>query len=470
MAQILVVDDEPSVISAFVALLSGEGYDVSVAGSAEAALKQVDASRPDAIVTDVCLPGMSGLEFFRKLRVKHPRLPVIVMTGRGTMESAIEATQLGAHDYQLKPFEPKEMLSLIARAVATGNLTERQVEMGGDEMPSGSDALIGRSAAMQQVYKAIGRVSMTDATVLIRGESGAGKELVARAIYQHSLRASAPMLIVNCTAIPDALLESELFGYERGAFTGAVGRRIGKFEQASGGTIFLDEIGDMSPTTQAKMLRVLQEKTFERLGGQAEIRADVRIIAATNRNLEAAIAEGAFREDLFHRLNVVAIHIPPLRSRMDDVPLLVHYFLRRYAADLRIDPPDWADDALAAMLDYSWPGNVRELANCVYRLLILTRGNQIGTADVKVALERSSDGNSPSAALEASQIDDVARRFLEAHAGSSVHAEFLAAAESALLRLAMDRANGNQTHAAGLLGLPRPTLHAKLRKFGLIGD
>ncbi|MFH1091328.1 MAG: sigma-54 dependent transcriptional regulator, partial [Pseudomonadota bacterium] len=327
MERILVIDDDYRLRQSFEKLLTVEGYTVKTAVSGEEALAMIKDEMPDLVITDVRLPGMDGLEAFKAIREIDRKLPVIIMTAYGTTEMAIEATKHGAYDYLLKPFEIPDMLSLIKQALETGRLMRSRVRI--DEGPKTpmEEAIIGRSASMQELYKAIGRAAPTDATVLIRGESGTGKELVARALYNHSLRADKPFRVINCVAIPETLLESELFGYEKGAFTGAQHRRVGKIEQAAGGTLFLDEIGDMPLAIQAKILRMLQEKSIERLGGRQTIPADVRIIAATHRNLEAAIEEGRFREDLYYRLNVVSLNVSPLRDRPDDIPLLVNYFL-----------------------------------------------------------------------------------------------------------------------------------------------
>ncbi|HQG48150.1 MAG TPA: sigma-54 dependent transcriptional regulator, partial [Sedimentisphaerales bacterium] len=339
MSKILVVDDEPTMLAAFEEILGGLEHEVVTARRAETAIEQLQDAPADLVILDIQLPGMSGLEALRRIKQEQPKLPVVVITGQGTMSTAIEATRLGAFDYQLKPIEPDELLATIEKALAGVRLMRGQVAVGTEKVATTGEAIVGQSLAMQEVYKAIGRVAHTEAAVLIRGESGTGKELVARAIYQHSLRAAKPLIVVNCAAIPETLLESELFGHERGAFTGAVGERIGKFQQGDQGTLFLDEIGDMPLAVQAKILRVLQDKTFQRVGGDETIRSNVRVLAATNRNLEKAIAEGRFREDLFHRLNVFTIHLPPLRDRREDIPHLVDYFLDRFAGELRVEKP-----------------------------------------------------------------------------------------------------------------------------------
>jgi nitrogen regulation protein NR(I) len=470
MAKILVVDDEPGVLRAFEAILSARGHEVLTTADAEAAILRLESDDCDLVILDICLPQMSGLDALARIKRLRPVLPVIVMTGRGTTDTAIEATKRGAFEYQLKPFEPLEMLETIAKALEGARLMKGRVDLGPETAEPSAEAMIGRSPAMQQVYKAVGRVAQTDVTVLIRGETGTGKELVTRAIYQHSLRSGMPLTVVNCAALPETLLESELFGHECGAFTGAVARRIGKFEQAHGGTLFLDEIGDMSLATQAKILRSLQERSFERLGSNEPIQVDVRILCATNRNLEEAISEGAFRDDLFHRLNVVTIHIPPLRERREDIPNLLDYFLGRFARSLGVGKPPLAENALARLVNYSWPGNVRELEHLVQQLVILTGGYTIQAVDLPARLHR---GAQETAAEPAPHGDEqwltLVRGYLDSHVGRRTCDELLEKVEKLLITEALGRSNGNQTHAAKLLGLTRPTLNAKMRKYGLRG-
>ena len=323
---------------------------------------------------------------------------------------------------------------------------------------------------MQQLYKAIGRVAPTDATVLIRGESGTGKELVARAIYQHSQRSQMRLVVVNCAAIPETLLESELFGYEPGAFTGAMTRRIGKFEQARGGTIFLDEIGDIPLLVQAKILRALQDGSFQRLGGNETLRSDARVLSATNRDLEREIAAGGFREDLYHRLNVVVLHLPPLRERRDDIPLLVDYFLGRYARAAGIERPPLAQSALDALVNFSWPGNVRELEHLIQRLMIFAGGYTIQANDLPWSLR--SDLQAPASEAHPSSEEQwlgLIRAHLTLYVGDHACEDLLEKIERLLIVEALRRSQGNQTHAARLLGLPRPTLHARMQKYGMHG-
>lgn len=466
MSKILIVDDEDNVLLAFERILSAAGHTVLVSSSGEQALEAAQSERPDAVVLDVRMPGMNGLDVLTALKRDHRRLPVIVMTGQGTMETAIEATKRGAFDYQLKPFDPATMLQLIDRAVQDARVMERQVAIDPKAAAPGIDAIVGRSPAMQEVFKRIGRVAPTDATVLIRGESGTGKELVARAIYQHSRRAGEALYVVNCVAIPETLLEAELFGHERGAFTGAHARRIGKLEQADGGTVFLDEIGDIPPGLQAKLLRVLQERTLERVGGNETIPVDVRIVAATNRNLERAMADGGFREDLYHRLNVVTIRLPPLRDRLGDVPQLVDFFLDHFARELDVPRPAVAPEALELLENFAWPGNVRELENCIERLVIMTRSPTLQAEDVRQALD-SADASALLAETLDEAVHKLVDRFFGTLAGPQPFEQFLRTLERSILVEALARTHGNLAKAARLLGLPRATLHDKAQKYGI---
>ena len=464
VANILLVEDDARAASALNQVLGEEGYAVTHASRGDAGL-QMAADHPyDVVITDLKLPGLDGLELVRELRTLRPRLPVILMTAHGTTETAIEATKLGAYDYLLKPFEMDELLDLTARAVASSRSMTTPVTLG--EPGATRDTIIGQSRVMQNVFKQVGRIAETTLPVLIRGETGTGKELIARAIYQHSNRANEPFIAVNCAAIPETLLESELFGHERGAFTGAEARRIGRFEQADRGTIFLDEIGDMSISTQAKLLRVLQEKTIQRLGGKEPIRIDPRIIAATHRDLEAAILEKLFREDLFYRINVVSITLPPLRERVEDIPALVDFFLRRYGAELGTKTPAIDAGAMEFLQKESWPGNVRELENVVRKALLAARGYAITAAEVRDALRGPKVGAAPA---QQTLRQYAAQLLAAAQSGQveGVYAEFHATAERELLSQAMQLAEGNKTKAARWLGIARLTLREKLLQLGL---
>ncbi|MDP2045207.1 MAG: sigma-54 dependent transcriptional regulator [Deltaproteobacteria bacterium] len=467
MGHILIVDDDAQLRQSFEKLLNAEGHTVKTASSGETAIALVKAAVPDLVIMDVRMPGMSGLEAFRAIHEIEPKLPVIIMTAFGTTDTAIEATKLGAFEYVLKPPEIPDILALISQALEAGRFMRSRVELDVAPDTTAADAIIGKSKPMQEVYKAIGRVAPTDATVLIRGDSGTGKELVARAIYQHSLRSAKPFLIINCVAIPETLLESELFGYEKGAFTGAVNRRVGKFEQAHGGTVFLDEIGDMPFSIQAKILRLLQERSIERLGGREPIPEDVRIIAATNRDLEAALAQGRFREDWYYRLKVVTLWLPPLKERAQDITLLAEYFLARFAKEMSLSNPGTTAEARLLLQNYPWPGNVRELANAMQKALIFSRGYPIDPDDVSRAI----GGESQAREAGDQQTEEIVRQWvrqtLAAGEGKDVFETCMDHFASLIISEALDLTSGNRSRAAKLLGISRPTLLSKIDKYRL---
>ena len=467
MSTILIVDDDPQLRQSFEKLLAAEGYTVQTVSTGEAGLAAVRENVPDLVVMDMRLPGMSGLEAFGVIHNIEPKLPVIIMTAFGTTDTAIEATKVGAFDYVLKPFEVPDMLVLIEQALEAGRFMRSRVEMAAGPKEISADAIIGQSNPMQEMYKAIGRVAPTDATVLIRGESGTGKELVARAIYQHSLRADRAFVVINCVAIPDTLLESELFGYEKGAFTGAVSSRIGKIQQATRGSVFLDEIGDMPLGIQAKILRLLQEKSIERLGGSKPIPVDVRIIAATNRNLETALTEGRFREDLYYRLKVVTISLPPLRARLDDIPLLAEYFLSRLTREMRVDNPGMTEEAKDVLNEHDWPGNVRELANTIQKALIFSRGGPIRKKDISQAIR----DERPTLAADKVTLDETVRQWVQQSLSSGTGANLFTSLTDRFAKIliseALNLTGGNRTRTAKLLGVSRPTLLSKIAKYHL---
>lgn len=467
MRRILIIDDDDQLRKSFVKLLTEEGYSVESAPSGEDGLKRIGEKMPDLVVLDMRLPGMNGFETFQAIHQVEPKLPVIIMTAYGTTETAIEATKMGAFDYVLKPFDIPDMLKVIEQGLEAGRFMRSPVDMNAVPETASGEAIIGRSEQMQEVYKAIGRVASTDATVLIRGESGTGKELVARAIYHHSLRGNKPFHVINCVAIPENLLESELFGYEKGAFTGATHRRVGKVEQANGGTVFLDEIGDMPISIQAKILRLLQERKIERLGGRETISVDVRIIASTNRDLEVAIAGNQFREDLYYRLKVVTIWLPSLRERKGDIPLLTDYYISRHVAELSIDNPGITKEAKEMLSHYSWPGNVRELANTIQKALIFNRGAPISPDDITPAI-MVKDFNKRDVAEPGDQaIRQWARELLTTGAAENTFDSSMDRFASLLISEALNLTGGNRSRAAKLLGLSRPTLHSKIEKYGL---
>jgi nitrogen regulation protein NR(I) len=467
MGAILIVDDDPRLRQSFEKLLIAEGHTVYTAPDGETAIKQVRAQAPDMVIMDIRMPGMSGLETFKAIHRIDPRLPVIIMTAFGTTETAIETTKLGAFDYVLKPFEIPDILALIGKALEAGRFMRARIALDMPPDQVAGDAIIGKSRPMQEVYKAIGRVAPTDATVLLRGDSGTGKELVARALYQHSLRMDKPFLVINCVAIPETLLESELFGYEKGAFTGAQNRRVGKIEQAHGGTIFLDEIGDMPFSIQAKILRLLQERSLERLGGRETIPVDVRIIAATNRDLEAALAQGRFREDLYYRLKVVTLWLPALRDRAADIPLLTDYFLNRYARELDMDNPGVTPEARTLLAGYQWPGNVRELANVMQKALIFSRGYPIRPEELSQAIGVASAARSSQDKDMGKALRSWIRQDLVNKSAENIFDFFMDRFASLVIQEALDLTGGNRSQAAKLLGLSRPTLQAKIDKYRL---
>ncbi|GIW94178.1 MAG: nitrogen assimilation regulatory protein [Pirellulaceae bacterium] len=374
MSRFLVVDDEPADVGLLTSVLEKKGHEVVSASTGRDALRLLDETHPDVVLLDILLPDENGLEIFRRMRARDSKLPVIFVTASGSASTAIEAMRLGAFDYLTKPLNLREVHQVVERALEVRRLAHAPVKIDSSPDVDSGDVIIGRSAAMQEVYKAIGLVAPQDVTVLITGESGTGKELVARAIYQYSRRADGPFLAVNCAAIPETLLESELFGHEKGAFTGADRRRIGKFEQCHKGTIFLDEVGDMPLLLQSKILRVLQEKSFERVGGNQTIQTDVRVLAATHRNLVEMVQQGRFREDLLYRLNGFTIHLPPLRERGDDLLLLIEHFRRQANRDLEKDVQGFSEETIAILKRHHWPGNVRELQNVVRQAVLKTSG------------------------------------------------------------------------------------------------
>jgi nitrogen regulation protein NR(I) len=470
MPSLLVVDDEPNVLYSLEKSLQSDALEVLTAQTARQGIEFVKQRRPDAVLLDVRLADMSGLDAFDQIRAIDPRLPVIVITAFASTETAIEAMKRGAFEYLLKPVDFHQIRDVVNRAIDLRRLTHvPAVFQEADPADPSVDLIVGRAPAMQDVYKAIGRIAPQDVTVLILGESGTGKELVARALFQHSRRGQAPFLAINCAAIPEALLESELFGHERGAFTGAERKRIGKFEQAHQGTLFLDEIGDMSSATQAKVLRLLQEQRFERLGGNETIQANVRVIAATNQNLEQAVAGGRFRQDLLYRLNGFTIKLPPLRERMEDLPLLVEYLIKQMNPALGKRVHAVAPETLRLLGDHSWPGNVRELQGTIRYALVHATG-EILTPDclpenirTGAALSHpphsSPDANTPDLA----QIVHAMLRSGE----TDIYRKVSASADEIILETVLRHTRGNQVLASELMGISRTTLRAKLRGLGL---
>ena len=466
MARILIIEDDASVASALHDLVKAEGLTVDMLTDPVEGLAKAQSDHYEVVVTDLQMPGIGGLEIIEQLQHAKPHLPVILITAFHTTEVAIRAIKLGAYDYVLKPIDPADFLRILKRALESTRLLAKPLPMGEAASSASREAIIGKSRVMQTVYKEIGRVAAMPVTVLIQGDTGTGKELVARAIHQHSDRAAKPFVTVNCAAIPENLLESELFGHEAGSFTGAKNRHIGRFEQANGGTIFLDEIGDMSLSTQVKLLRVLQERTIQRVGGKETIPVDVRILAATHRNLEEAIEMKEFRLDLFHRLNVAVIYLPPLSQRREDIPELVKFFLTRYSAEFNLERPSMAADAAEFLQQQPWPGNVRELENIARKALIASRGYPINLEHIRGALTRPTP---PRPAGDQKLADYVTELLSQAQlTGTGNASEILTeAVERELYGQAIRTANGDQTKAARWLGVSRPTMREKLTRYGL---
>lgn len=466
-SSLLLIDDEPSIQHAFRRAFRAPEFTLTTASSASEGMTILKSASPAVVILDVHLGDANGLDTLEQIRRFDARIPVILITGHGTTDLAIEAMKRGAYEYLLKPLELPQLRELVVKACQSSRLMHvPAVVSETDSSDAKGDVLIGRCPAMQQVYKAVGRVASQEVTVLITGESGAGKELVARAVYQHSKRSSQTFLAINCAAIPETLLESELFGHEKGAFTGADRRRVGKFEQCRGGTLFLDEVGDLHPLTQAKLLRVLQEKQFERLGGNEPVQTDVRIIAATNAQLEARVAEGRFRQDLFFRLNVFPIHLPPLRERGDDLELLVNYFLHRLGKELSKSATTLDPELIPTLRRYSWPGNVRELQSALKQALLQMRGSALSPEFLPESIRLANDVIESNAAMAGLDIDEFAQRRIGA-GSEDLNAECLSQMERRLLTRVLEHTHGNQVQAARILGITRGSLRTKIRALNI---
>ncbi|MEX0613056.1 MAG: sigma-54 dependent transcriptional regulator [Pirellulales bacterium] len=472
MSRILVIDDDRSVRHLIAKAFEDTDVEVLPAASAEEGMRLLGQSQSDAVLLDILLPETSGLDLFEKIRSTDPKLPVIFITSLSSSETAIKAMTLGAFDYLLKPLDLARIRDLVRQALEIRRLMSIPVEIpgaknarrNGEGSITQSDTLVGKSPQMQEVYKAIGRVAPQDVTVLIRGESGTGKELVARALYQHSTRVKGQFLAVNCAAIPDALLESELFGHEKGSFTGADQRRIGKFEQCSGGTLFLDEIGDMSPLVQSKVLRVLQSQQFERVGGNQTITTDVRVIAATNRDLEKMVEEGDFRSDLYYRLSGFTIQLTPLRERPEDLAPLLENYLALFSKELSKDVHGISPEAMDLLLSYSWPGNVRELQNVLKQSLLRSAG-QVIIPDFLPEKVLSPDSAAPGVSAGDPSGTDL-RHFVDErleNGSTDLYAEALEFMERYVVTRVLRVCDGNQSKAARMLGITRGCLRSKVR-------
>jgi len=489
---VLVVDDEPEIRALLTDLLKDDGYKVRTANTGAEALESVAKDLPDLVMMDVKLPDQDGLGVLKTLRREHGELEVIVMTAFGGSSTAIKAMEHGAYDYVTKPFEIEDLLATLKRVFEHADMSSEvsalRLELG--KSAAERERIVGSAKPMLEVFKLIGKVASSDATVLITGESGTGKELVAEALHRASKRNPHPLVKVSCSALPETLLETELFGHEKGSFTGALAMRKGRFETANKGTIFLDEIGDMTLATQTKLLRILQEREFERIGSNVPIKIDIRVITATNRNLAEEVDAGRFREDLYYRLNVIHIHMPPLRERKEDIPLLVEHFLVKFRHAPGSIPTTISEDALTRLVAYDWPGNVRELENAVERAVVLSRGNPITAEHIPFANRREAKDRKALAQRRTRLDDETAalggrRDSLEADEAAADAADLavgdsngdgddggsfkkrVSSLERQLISEALDRAGGNRTKAADDLGIYRRLLYAKIKEYGL---
>jgi len=456
MAKVLVVDDEANLRKVLATMLRRTGYEVTVAADGEQGLAEFQKSGADIVITDLVMPKVGGMEILRTVNSSSPDVPVIIITAHGTVDSAVEAIKLGAFDYITKPFDQAEIQAVIAKAARTHDIAQRNVRVDGRARA----AIVGQSPQMQEIFKIIEKVADTPSTVLITGESGTGKELIATALHEGSSRRNKPLIRINCAAIPKDLMESELFGYERGAFTGAVTSKPGRFELADEGTLFLDEIAEIPVEMQVKILRALQESEFERVGGIKTTRVDVRLIAATNRNLELEIEAGRFRKDLYYRLAVVPIVLPALRERQSDIPMLTHHFIEKYNRKLNKKIEGISDEAVALLQAYAWPGNIRELENLMERVLLFADGPKIAAKDLPDHIRQ--------AAVEAPAAASTTADGTPAETGLKDIVRMKAAAlEKDLIAKALEETGGNVTRAARLLQISRKSLQTKMKEFGL---
>jgi DNA-binding NtrC family response regulator len=448
---ILVVDDENEALVLMKELFEQNGYRTLTANDGEIALQMVEEEQPDIIVSDIVMPNMDGMTLLKKVKETNPDIAVIMVTANGAIENAVDAMKMGAKDYILKPFRLNEVLTKVQNLARLRMLEiENQVLRKEVRKKYNFDKIIGKTPIMTELFQRVEAVAPTPSTVLIRGENGTGKELIAHAIHYNSTRAKGPLVKVNCGVLSEGVLESELFGHVKGAFTGAHRDKMGRFEMAHGGTIFLDEIGDISLNMQVKLLRVIQEKEFERVGGNETIKVDVRIIAATNRNLEEAIAEKKFREDLYYRLNVIPIVVPPLRERKDDIPLLVDHFIKKFNADFNKTIQGVDEEALQALMAYDWPGNIRELENVLERAIVLSRSDILTVKDFPETIGAQKRQNNHFSYVEGQQLNDLVEQF-----------------EKTIIEQALEKYNGNKLRTAEKLGIHRSTFMSKLKKYGI---
>ena len=459
MNPVWIIDDDPSIRWVFEKALTREGVDFKIFSSAKEALDASATEKPQVVVSDIQMPGGSGLDLLQSLKVRFPDLPVIIMTAYSDLESAVSAFQGGAFEYLPKPFDVDHTIQLIRRA-----LEESSKKSDAPEDNFSSPDILGKAASMQGIFRAIGRLSQSHATVLITGESGTGKELVAHALHRHSPRAEKPFVAINTAAIPKDLLESELFGHEKGAFTGAQATRRGRFEQAEGGTLFLDEIGDMPPDLQTRLLRVLSDGHFYRVGGHQPIKANIRVIAATHQDLENRVKQGLFREDLFHRLNVIRLRLPPLRERREDIELLAKFFLQKSAKELGVEPKKLSDSAIAYICSLDFPGNVRQLENLCHWLTVMAPGQNIGVNDLPQELRSETPASGPD-----NWVDALANEadFWIGRGETAIMERLMPLFEKTLILRALRHTGGRRIEAATLLGLGRNTLTRKIQELGL---
>jgi two-component system, NtrC family, response regulator AtoC len=462
---VLIVDDELNIRRVLAAMLAREGYEVTTAADGEQALAVLQKTPVHVVVTDLVMPRLDGLALLQRVSADYPDVPVIVITAHGTVDSAVQALKAGAFDYITKPFEQEELKKVIAKATRAHEIERQNVH--GPTAAGEKPPLVGQSPSMRQIYEIVAKVADSPSTVLLTGESGTGKELIARELHRRSSRRDKPLIKVNCAAIPKDLVESELFGYEKGAFTGAVGSKPGRFELADGGTLFLDEIGEIPVEMQVKLLRALQESEFERVGGIKTLQVDVRLIAATNRDLEELIRDGRFREDLYYRLNVVPISLPPLRERREDIPLLVSHFIAKYDQRLGKKVERVDDEAMQMLLGYGWPGNIRELENLMERSVLFADGPVILGASLPDAMR----DRTPGPAVPIAAVGPLGA--IAAPSGASMKEivrQAQAELEKELIRRALEETGGNVTRAAKRLQISRKSLQVKMKELGLRGD
>ncbi len=454
MARILVIDDDPVILEVITEILKINSYEVIAVSSGTSGIKQLESNSFDLVLTDLMMPGVDGLDVLNHIVSQSPKTKCIILTGYGTIKSSVDSIKKGAFDYITKPVTSGELLVVVEKALKFSDLEDENIRLKRElQKKYRDDTFIGTSSPVEKIYQLIGKVADTDSTVLISGASGTGKELIARSIHYQSCRSDKPLVVINCGAIPEELLESELFGHEKGAFTGAYKTRIGRFEMANGGTIFLDEVGEMSPVLQVKLLRVLQEQTFERVGGTKTIHVDVRIIAATNKNLTIAINKGKFREDLYYRLNVIPIKVPPLKQRRSDIPLLINFFITKFQKGREKTITALTPEAMDCMLEYDWPGNVRELENMIKRLIVLCDNQTVSVDDLPEHIQRNSRS---------------IQQFEEDLLGQDLNLDdAVKDYEKRLILEALEKSNWVKTKAAKILNINRTTLVEKIKKQNL---